>query len=176
MKRAPYISATELQEFLKLGAVADLCEVMLTTTTDKEWLKRLRTANTHLHTLVNERVACLDPKQIKSLLRRKEHTAIRLYTSDEVRIDDEKYKVGVPYEKVTMDIEDLQDMAELALCACQACPQGQCVEKCKFRETMHRLGIPVARDCITKWECEFRSDNEVRHIAPAEIEQKIEVI
>lgn len=176
MKRAPYISATELQEFLKLGAVADLCEVMLTTTTDKEWLKRLRTANTHLHTLVNERVACLDLKQIRSLLRRKEHTAIRLYTSDEVRIDDEKYKVGVPYEKVTMDIEDLQDMAELALCACQACPQGELVPTCKFRRTMHNLGFPVARDEIGKTQCEFRSDDEVRCVPPHVIYQEIDVI
>ena len=70
-----------------------------------------------------------------------------------------------PSEAVTMSINDLQELAELALCACQSCPQKEAVAACQYRAVLHRIGIPVARTEVTPLQCEFRHNDEA-HCEP----------
>lgn len=174
MKRATYMTTEEMIQFLKIGILSSECRVIADKTSEKDWVQKMRCAATYCEKIVKERLACLDPKQIRSVERRNNHSCMKLYTSDEVRMD--KQQDGVPYESVTIHINDLQSLVELALCSCQSCPQGACVKECEYREIMHRLSIPVARDNPTPGECEFRIDNKMTVVRPQVYELEREVI
>lgn len=174
MKRTPYMSTAELIQFLKIGILSGESRAIATQTTDKIWKRKLNCVATYCEGITKERLACLDAKQLRSVSRRNSHSTMKLYTSDECRIDQQQD--GVPYEAVTVSIDDLQTLTELAFCSCQSCPQGACVDGCEYREIMHRLGIPVARDNPKTGECEFRTDNKMTVVRPQVYELEREVI
>lgn len=150
MKRAPYMSKQEMIEWLKIGVLAGEARAIAERTQDKEWRARLKTIATHAERITEERLSCLDPAQIVSVARRKNTAHVMLITEDQMRANkDDK-------ELTTVAVDDLETLAELALCACMNCPQGDCVAGCEFRLAMHKLGIPVARDEVKPGECEFR--------------------
>lgn len=166
MKRSEYMSAPELLEFLKIGILAGEAAHMLETTKDKEWHKKLATIATYSQQITDERLQCLDPKQLLSVARRNKHSEILLSTKDELRIHPKQQLE----EKITVNGDDLYDLVDLANRYCMQCPQGECVEKCFYRGMYHRLGMCAARDEVKKGECEFRANNDII-VQPPPVEQ-----
>lgn len=174
MKRTPYMSTAEMIDWIKIGVLAGESRAIASRTPEKDWQRKLKCVATYCEKITKERLACLDAKQLRSVSRRNSHSTMKLYTSDECRIDERQD--GVPYEAATVSIDDLQTLTELAFCSCQSCPQGACVGGCEYRNVMHRLGIPVARDNPKDGECEFRTDNKMRIVRPQDYELEREVI
>lgn len=177
MKEAKYINAKELQEWLKLGVCAGELEAIAKNTKEhaktrkeKEWGKKLACACTYARNVLNERLEKVEGEQLWAVKRRHDNTVMRMYTSDQIRLEESVRPANVPYEAVTIGINDLQVLAELAFCACQNCPQQGAVEHCEYRKVMHRLGIPVARMEVVKGQCEFRVDDEQKPFPPQEFE------
>lgn len=179
MKEAKYMNAKELQEWLKLGvcageldAIAKNTREFAKTAKEKEWGKKVACAATYARNVLNERLERVEGEQLWSVKRRNDNTVMRMYTSDQIRLEESVNPANVPFEAVTVAINDLQVLAELAFCACQNCPQQGAVEKCEYRTVMHRIGMPVARMEVDKGQCEFRSDDEQKAFPP----QKYEII
>jgi hypothetical protein len=158
MKRQSYCAKEELLDLLKMGVFMSECEAIADKTPEKDWAKKLRTIKSYCSKIFDERVAALDEKQRGTVLRRYKHTSIKFYTSDQNRIvsqNDDK-----PETNITVCTDDLFDLVDLALFNCKSCPQGECKEKCYYRELFHRIGVLVCRDNPKEGECEF-SLNEV---------------
>ncbi len=171
MKAKPYMSSNDILEFLKIGCLAGECKnaaeltkKTATTPQEKDWAKRLATAATNLAKVVDERMACVEPIQAKTVQRRWKNSDLRLYTVDQLRMDDMQYnKVA---EDRTITWEDFCYMGEMALLHCMLCPQGEYVKDCEYRASFHRIGIPVAREDVKPGQCEFCSDNFFHIILP----------
>ena len=140
MKRSSYMSRNELYSFLKVGSMAGELEVIANQTPEKDWRQKLKTASKYLENITLQRLQCLDPVQLVSVARRKDSAKLVMVTEDANRYE------GVPEEKATVSVEDLQDLAELALCTCKVCKQGDIVKDCRFRLAMHRMGIMPAEN------------------------------
>ena len=141
------MSRDEMLDYLKIGVLASECKAIAERTADKDWHKRLTSAVTLLVKVVDERAACLDREQLLSVARRHKNTKVMLQTVDQLRY-------GKPEKEIiSCDLDDLETLAELALCYCQKCElQGQGKTECKYRKAYHRLGIEIAGGK----ECEFR--------------------
>lgn len=164
MKRESYMSKGEFLDFLKIGVLAGEAEAIANRTPEKDWRQKLRTISTYADRILKERLEPLDKKQLVAVSRRKEHTELVLYTSDQRRLNnsnDDKIE-----EEVTISTDDLYDMVDLALLSCRKCPQGEVCAKCQFREVYHRIGVPPLRTNPADGECEFRSDNVPESITP----------
>ena len=153
MKRSSYMSRTELMQFLKIGSAAGELEVISNQTTEKDWRQKLKTASKYLENITLQRLLCLDRAQLKSVERRKDSAKLIMLTEDADRYE------GEPEEKATVSVEDLQDLAELAICTCKVCKQGDIVKDCRFRLAMHRMGIMPAENLEQEGPgiCEFVS-------------------
>ena len=148
INKDPYINRNQLQEFLKLDSFTLELRDIIDNTKDKVWRKSLKTAATLIEKVVAQRKACLDPAQEISVARRIHNTHLILYSTDERRHVEQPVK-----EIISCDLDDLETLAELALCYCQKCElQGQGKTECKYRKAYHRLGIEIAGGK----ECEFR--------------------
>lgn len=153
MKRQSYCGKDELFDVLKLGVFASECEVIAAKTPEKDWHRKLKTIQTYSMRMFNERLEALDLKQALSVKRRHEHTAIKFFSSDENRLkckDDDK-----PEQSFRICHSDFFDVMDLAAQNCKACPQGECVKECYYRELFHRLDLVVTRDNPAEGECEF---------------------
>ena len=149
MNRDSYINRNQLQEFLKLDSFTLELRDIISNTKDTAWRKSLKTAATLIEKVVAQRKACLDPAQLVSVARRIHNTHLILYSTDERRHVEQPVK-----EIIQADLDDLETLAELALCYCQKCElQGQDKTKCKYRLAYHRLGIEINPG---HGECEFR--------------------
>ena len=171
MKAKPYMSSNDILEFLKIGCLAGECrnaaertKKTATTEQEKDWAKRLKSAATNLAKVVDERMACVEPMQAKTVKRRWNNSDLRLYTSDQIRIDEQQYKKVA--EDRTITWEDFAFMGEMALLHCELCPQGEFVEDCEYRQTFHRVGIPVTRESVKPGQCEFCSDDFMHIVLP----------
>ena len=170
MKEKPYMSSQDLLEWLKIGCLAgeakhaaEMTKQTARTEKEKDWAKRMKIAATNLGVVTDERIECLDTKQVVSVMRRHEHSSLQLYTSDQLRVEGRDKPAR---DDVTVSHYDWERLAEMALLHCDMCPQGEFVEKCEYRECWHRIGIPVARVSVEKGECEFCVDNHMQIILP----------
>jgi hypothetical protein len=153
MKRQSYCARDELLDLLKMGVFMSECEAIADKTPEKDWAQKLRTMKSYSSKIFDERLAALDPKAKATVLRRYKHSAIKFYTSDQNRIiskDD-----GKPESHVTVCFDDLFDLVDLALFNCKACPQGECIKQCYYRELFHRLGVIANKIEPQEGECEF---------------------
>lgn len=170
MKAKPYMSSKDILEFLKIGCLAGECrnaakltKETATTEQERDWAKRLQTAATNLAKVVDERMACVEPIQLKTVQRRWKNSDLRLYTTDQLRIDERDKRVA---EDRTMTWDDFCNIGEMALLHCELCPQGEYVKDCEYRQTFHRIGIPVGREDVKEGECEFCTDNFMHILLP----------
>lgn len=150
MKRSSYMSKNELIDFLKIGVLAGECAAIAERTPEKDWRQKMKTAATYLGKITEERLFALDVAQLLSVDRRRKTTQIVLHTEDQKRF------TTVEKEVVSVDLDDLETLAELALNSCMACPEGECVKACRFRLAMHKLGITVAREDAVDGRCEYK--------------------
>lgn len=164
MKKSSYCGKEELLDVLKMGVFMSECESIADKTPVKEWAQKLRTVKTYCSKIFDERLAALDDKQKATVLRRYKHTVIKFYTSDQNRIV--ASQDGKPEEEVTVVFDDLFDLVDLAMYNCMACPQGECIKNCYYRDLFHRLGVMVSRDNPQEGECEF-SLNKVGEVKEA---------
>lgn len=165
MKRAPYANAQEMGEIMifsafqtQVNCMADLCQ-------DKKWRKKLKTINTYAVHIIDERLGCMDSKELISLQRRCKHTFVKVLTSDQYKRLNNSLGV-LQDETYTLERDDYFDLLEQASLNCMHCSQGGKVKGCKFRALLHKLSTPVIRDNPAEGECEFRLDNEIKWIAP----------
>lgn len=89
MKETTYMSSAHLLEFIKVAiasgeakAIAEQTKKTAKTPKEKDWAKRLAIAATHLGKVTDERMACLDYDQAKTVERRWKNSEVRLYTVD----------------------------------------------------------------------------------------------
>ena len=163
MKRQSYCGKEELLDVLKLGVFMSEAEAIAEKTPEKDWARKLKTVKTYCSNIFDERLTALDKKQKATVLRRYMHTSIKFYSSDQNRIvskNDDK-----PDVNITVCTDDLFDLVDLALYNCKSCPQGECREKCYYRDLFHRIGVLVCRDEPKDGECEF-SLNKVGEVEP----------
>lgn len=170
MKEKPYMSSADLLEWLKIGCLAgeakhaaELTKQTARTEKEKDWAKRMKLAATNLAKVTDERIECLDTKQVVSVMRRHEHSSLQLYTSDQLRVEGRDKPAR---DDVTISHSDWERLGEMALLHCDMCPQGDFVKTCEYREAWHRVGIPVAREDVKEGECEFCVDNHMQIILP----------
>lgn len=141
----------ELLDFLRVGCISAELENVADSTPEKDWRRKLLCAARYCENIVLERAKCLDIKQLLSVDRRRKSTKIIIRTVDQERMPGKLEK-----ERVTVDLDDMETLAELALYSCaRECKQGDCVKACRFREAFHRLGIaPIVGD-VADGQCEF---------------------
>ena len=170
MKEKPYMSSQDLLEWLKIACLAGEAKVAAEETKknaksdkEKDWAKRMALAATNLSKVTDERLACLDQDQVKTVKRRRENSDLRLYTVDQLRVEDRTKPAA---EDRTICYEDWCLMAEMVLMHCHMCPQGEYVKDCQYRKAFHRIGIPIGRDEVKDGECEFCVDNYMLPVLP----------
>ena len=179
MKEKPYMSSADLLEWLKVGALAGEAKFAAEETKkhaktpkEKDWAKRMAIAATHLGKVTDERLECMDTEQVLTVQRRHRNTSIRLYTSDQMRLEDKNPK----RENVTICYDDWCLLGELALMHCDICPQGKYVKDCEYRKMFHRVGIPVGREDVKEGQCEFRYCDYIHVILPQGGEDKANLV
>lgn len=163
MKHHPYMGSVEMSQLMYLSAMVQMCEKIIESTQDKTWLKRLKSCKTMLEKTSAERITYLDQAEIPKVTRRCESHVVRVYSKDDARFDSSQIK-----RKVTIDFEDLMELADGCILNCYSCPQGDVVKKCPRRLALHRLGLQCAqsRENPKKGECEWRYEDSVRCISP----------
>lgn len=168
MRETTYMSSNALLEFLKVGILAGELDIIAAETKktaksqkEKRWAKDMRMSATLLQKITDERVAVLDPEQLKSVARRNKNSKMVMETTHNLRTGN-----GRIDERITIDYDDLACIGELALLACHACPQGKYVKDCQYRKMYHRLGIPVGREEVAEGECEFMTCNQPKILLP----------
>ena len=86
MKEKSYMSSFDILEFIKIAVLAGECEQ----------------AATNLGKVVDERMECLEYDQKKTVKRRWTNSEVRLYTSDQMRVEDKNPQ----RENVTISYDD----------------------------------------------------------------------
>ena len=180
MKATTYMSSAHLLEFIKIAiasgeakAIAEQTKKTAKTPQEKNWAKRLAIAATHLGKVVDERMACLDYEQAKTVDRRWKNSEVRLYTVDQMRVEDREKPEA---EDRTISYDDWCKIGEMALLHCDLCPQGCYVETCEYRKAFHRIGLPVGREEVKDGQCEFRVDDYIHVLLPQGGERAEELI
>lgn len=180
MKATTYMSSAHLLEFIKIAiasgeakAIAEQTKKTAKTPQEKDWAKRLAIAATHLGKVVDERMACLDYEQAKTVERRWHNSDVRLYTVDQLRLE-ERDKPSA--EDRTISYDDWCRLGEMALLHCDMCPQGEYVKNCEYRKAFHRIGLPVGREEVKDGQCEFRYDDYIHVLLPQGGERAEELI
>lgn len=151
LRETGYLKTQELIQWMKLACLCGELEVCAKETKNKQWKSWMSCAKGLIWKVVLERINLVDPKQVKSVERRRRHTSIKMITSDEERVPN---KSDIQ-EHVTLAYNDILDLADLAINSCAVCEQGECVQGCHYRQVFHRCGIPVCRDEVKDGECEF---------------------
>ena len=163
MKKSPYMASAEMSQIMWCASILQMVEEMLKTTKEKEWIKRFKTIETLINKTVGERLLCLEQVERDKVERRAKNLATKVYSYDDARVDRSDHG-----RKVTVMFEDLLDIADLALLECKSCPQGDVVKDCRYRKAFHKLGLTCgsSRENPKAGECEFRFDNEPKHVTP----------
>lgn len=166
MNRDQYMSSKEFYDFVKIGIMAGEAPIIAKNTKDKEWHKALMTVGTICKKITDERLACLDAKNLLTVQRRHHHTELMLYTTDQLRVNPADNGSSVE-KRITVDGEDLYDLVEFCSYFCLQCPQGDLVKKCHMRDLLHKLGMPVSRTDPKEGQCEWRVDDKNETLNPA---------
>lgn len=168
MRATPYMSSPALVQFLKLGILAsevdgeaEVTKKSAKTEQEKKWAQKFKTCATYLENIIQERISALDPKQIAGIQRRKAHTKLLLFTTDQLRAE-----VNKPNENVTITYDDMATLCELAFMTCNVCPQGEFVKGCRYREMFHHIGAPVGREEVKEGQCEWCVRDEPKLYMP----------
>lgn len=163
MKKTHYMARNEMNEFMWLSATRQIFEKILFTTAEKSWRQRLKTCDTLVKRIIDERSECFDELEKIKAKRRIDNTAIKVYSYDDARVD--RDDVG---RKITISQDDFLDLLDAAFLQCYTCPQGGVVKECPRRKMYHRLGLQVhaLRENPAIGECEFRGGNEQRAVTP----------
>lgn len=151
------MSSKELTDFIKIGIFAGEAEYIASKTDDPDWKASLMKIAELCQNLIDERLTFLDRKQLLSVKRREQHSELLLYTSDQMRT----HPLQQVEDTITVNGDDLYDLAELASRYCDQCPQGEGVKNCYYRKLYHRMGFPPARENVTCEQCEFRNNDEI---------------
>lgn len=167
MQAKLYMNAASLIEFIKIGMLAGECDKSAADTKknaktqqEKTWAKNLKTSATLLNKVVDERMKCLDKKQLDSVERRFNNSQLSVEARYSVR-------VGAPTDAtITVSSDDFVLMAEMMLMGCGGCPQGKYVKDCPYRAMYHRVGIPVGRTEVQDGQCEFMTRNVPKIVMP----------
>lgn len=162
MKKSNYMSKNEYIEFIKLGILAGEVGKWAEHTEDKVWHRKLKTVETYLTNILNERISYLGEKQVLSV-KRKWETCKLQFENPSTFFGTEKEKKA--NRTVEIDLEDLYNLADFALTECMTCPQGKVVQNCEMRELYHRCNLEPTRFDVKEGECEFRFDNEVKAVS-----------
>lgn len=167
------MSSNEMTEFMWLSAARQMFERILATTKDKGWRQKIKTCDTLVRQVIEDRTESFDDLERKKANRRIAQIGIKVYTYDDARVD--KDDIG---RKVTISQEDFLELADAALLQCWTCQQGDLVKDCPRRKMFHRLGMQVhaSRENPLPGECEFRSDNEQIAVTPQyrQLDKRIE--
>jgi len=150
-------SATEI------GYYADDTKKHAKTEQERRWAKWLKTAETFMNKVIDERLMTLDPMELKDMVYRREVSDIRVVPHDAKRVV--KAMAGREYASVPRD--DLLLICELAMIGCHNCPQGEYVKRCEYRAALHACGVPIdPSESCGKGRCEFRSEEGIHIILP----------
>lgn len=151
-----YMNAGQLVEFIKVGMLAGELDKIAADTKKaaktaqvKGWAQRIKSAATNLSKVIDERLRCLEPKQLDSVERRFNNSMLTIDARDKKRFDGEEELT------VTLKSDDFVMLAEMGLMGCGGCPQGKYVKDCQYRALFHRIGIPIARENVQDGQCEF---------------------
>ncbi|WP_405379581.1 hypothetical protein [Phascolarctobacterium sp.] len=163
MKHAPYAASNEMQEIMWLSAARQMFERIIKTTADKDWLRRIRTADTNVKNVLDARVADLNQLELKKFARRVQTVGIKVYHYDDARVDKSDHN-----RTYTISQDDFLDLVDAAFLNCYACKQGDIVKDCPRRKLYHRLGLQVhaLRESPKQGQCEFRCDDDPRYVTP----------
>lgn len=165
MKESPYMASSELNQLMWLSAGIQALGIILedASTVNKAWRRWLKTGQSYMRKVVNERMEKLDEVEKVKVVRRIHQTAIKVAHYDDFRVD--KSDIN---RKVTISSEDFLDLVDAASLNCYGCPQGDVVKNCPRRLMFHRLGLQVhaLRENPAPGECEFRYDNEQLAVTP----------
>lgn len=164
LRETPYMKSDELIQWMKLACLCGELEACAKATVKGKWRAWMKCAYGLIWKVVLERMSLVEPKAMKSIMRRKEHSKIKMITSDEERFPSRKET----QEFVTVAYDDLLDLADLAMNSCAACPQGECVKDCFYKKVLLRLALPVCRDNPAEGECPYnwRKVGDVEQIKP----------
>lgn len=163
MKRNSYMASNEMNEFMWLSATRQIFEKILATTKDKVWRRKIKTCDTLIKQVIEDRTECFDELELKKAYRRILGIGIKVYSYDDARVDKDDFD-----RKVTIAQEDFFNLVDAAFLQCRTCPQGSLVKECPRRKMFHRLGLQVyeSRQQPKDGECEFRYDNEQTAVTP----------
>lgn len=173
MDHAKHMATNQLNEYMWLSAVRQIFERILKTTKDKNWRKKIKTADTYMDKIIMERWNDLDPLEQKKVWRRIQSIKIKVYAYDDARVDRDDFD-----REMTIQQQDFFDLCDAAFLNCMACPQGELVKGCKRREMYHRLGLAVhgARENPEPGQCEFRFDDKQYAVTPQYLKCEKELI
>ncbi len=160
MKRCNYLNSAEFDELLALQAFANHCGQIAKNCADPQWRKWLKTADSFITKVIEDRVLAMDRDQRKGLERRVYHSDVLVVQKNLVCLNENTK------QQITLDWEDFMDILDLSMNACYGCPQGESVKSCKFKDIFLKLGLPVTRENPADGECPYRFDNEMRWIDP----------
>ena len=140
---------------------------------ERRWAKWMKTAETLLNKVVDERLLLLDQMQLKDMVYRRSVSDVRIVPHDSKRIV--HAMAGREYAYVPR--EDLLTVFELAMIGCHNCPQGDYIKKCGYRRALHACGVPIdPSESCGKGRCEFRSEEGIYIILPQGNDKQAELL
>lgn len=149
MKRSTYLNQSEFDELLVLQAYANHCGSVAEKCTDPIWRKWLKTADTFVTKVIENRVVELDKRARESLKRRVYHSDVLVVQSNLVHIKENSKQT------ITLDVKDLETVLDLAANQCCKCPKQ--MKTCTFADMMLRIGVAVVNDDPKNGECPYKS-------------------
>ena len=163
MNHAQHMATNQLNEYMWLSTLRQICERVLKTTEDKKWRQRIKTCDTLISKIITERWDDLSDVEKPKVWRRIKNIGIKVYAYDDARVDREDYG-----RTMTIAQDDFYDLCDAATLNCYGCPQGECVKECPRRKLFHRLGLAchALREQPGAGECEFRHNNEQYAVTP----------
>ncbi len=173
MKHSTYMASAETQQLMWISAMRQMLEIIIETTQDKAWLRKFKTCDTYLKTIIDERLNDLEKMECEKFMRRIKNIHIKVAATDDFRVEKDDWEKACTIRK-----DDLFELVDIALHHCFLCKQGDLVKDCPRRKLLHRLGMNVhaARENPAPGECEFRHDNEVRAVNPQHERMEEELI
>ena len=177
MNLKKYLTGTDKFEMLmimgaafEIGCYAEDTKKHAKTTEEKRWAKWMKTAETFLNKVIDERLMTLDPMVLKDIVYRREVSDIRVVPHDAKRV----VRAMQGREFASVPREDLLTICELAMIGCHNCPQGEYIKTCEYRRALHACGVPIdPSESCGKGRCEFRSEEGIYIILPQGNDQKV---
>lgn len=139
MKREEYICTSEMAEFVTLAGTLDGVDNIIQKTTDKEWLKYLKTAATNLKKVLVGRYECIPKEKYRNMVKRRLKECEMHWTSK-----NGIYNVAPEnVEKVTAPLDSFFHICEIVATEhCKGC-QITCQSRCLIRKWFEDCGCPA---------------------------------